>query len=139
MNAYLMIFICVLLWGTCNFLNKLAVETMPPMILQALIGIGYSISVPLFFAAQGVNPLTYKLSYLSIAIVFIATVFSIGGNVLLYAGLKGNEHTGSSAMLISLYPVITLILSYVFLHEQFSTMKIIGVLSIIGGTIFLSV
>jgi uncharacterized membrane protein len=41
-------------------------------------------------------------------------------------------------MWLCLYPVITLTLSIIFLHETFTTLKVIGIIAMIAGTICLS-
>lgn len=138
MNHVILI-LCILLWGIGTFLNRLSVEHLPPLMMQVIVGLVFIVYMPLAFRLQGVtNPLTYDWSYYSIALTVVATIFSIGANVLLYMSLKGSNSTGSSTMLISLYPVVTLLLSYMFLHEQFTLTKVLGVVTMIGGAILLS-
>lgn len=137
--SLLLILLCVLLWGFTTFLNRMAVEGLPPLMMQVVVGCVFVAYMPLAFRLQGVsNPFTYNWHWGSVLLTIGATVISIAANVFLYMALKGSTTTGSSTMLLSLYPVVTLILSYFFLHEQFSTTKIIGVISMIGGAILLS-
>jgi len=135
----LVLIICVILWGISTFLNRLSVESASPLILQIIVGLGYICYLPVALKLGNVgNPFEYHWSIRSLVLTLCATVCSIGANVLLYSFLKGSNHTGANTMLLSLYPVVTLLLSAIFLHEQFSITKIIGVITMIMGAIFLS-
>jgi bacterial/archaeal transporter family protein len=134
----LILFMCVLLWGVSTFLNRLSVEHLPPMLMQVVIGIVFIFYMPIAIKMQGVNPFQYNWSISSVIMTALAAICSIGANVLLYMHLKGSNHTGASTMVISLYPAVTLLLSYLFLNEQFTSTKIIGIVAMIVGAILLS-
>lgn len=135
----LLIFLCIILWGISTFLNRLSVERISPILLQGIVGMAYMFFIPIALKLAGVtNPITYKWSYYSIALTVTATLLSIGANIILYMSLKGSSTTGASTMLISLYPLVTLILSALFLNEQFTALKIAGVITMIIGAVLLS-
>jgi transporter family protein len=135
----LILLFCVILWGISTFLNALSVQTASPLVLQIIVGFGYIVYLPIAFTLSGVgNPFEYHWSMRSLILTLCSTVCSIVANVSLYSFLKGNNHTGANTMLLSLYPVVTLLLSALFLHEQFTWNKIAGVLAMIIGAIFLS-
>ena len=136
-NLY--IFLCIIFWGISTFLNRLAVEKMPAPVMQAIVGFIYLFYIPIALKLSNINPFNYNWSISSVCLTAIATCISIVANILLYSSLKGNAHTGASTMLIALYPVVTLILSAIFLHEHFSNIKIAGVVAMIVGTILLSI
>jgi drug/metabolite transporter (DMT)-like permease len=130
---------CVVLWGISTFLNRLSVETSPSIVLQMIVGLGYLAYLPIAFKLSGIhNVWQYPWSLRSIGLTLTATVCSIMANLMLYAYLKGNQHTGANTMILSLYPVVTLLLSAIFLQEHFSTAKILGIIAMITGTILLS-
>lgn len=133
----LLIFLCIIIWGCSTFLNRLSVERMSPVLMQMVTGIVFLFCIPIFIRLSG-GVSGIKWSTYSIILTSCATVLSISANILLYTTLKGSNHTGASAMLISLYPVVTLLLSAIFLGEQFSTLKIIGVIAMISGAVMLS-
>ena len=135
---HLVLFLCVLLWGISTFLNRLSVDNLPPYMMQVIVGIVFVFYMPLAFKLQGTTPLEFKWSVTSVALTVAATIVSIAANILLYMNLRGNNNTGSSTMILSLYPVVTLLLSYTFLHEQFTNTKIAGVIAMIAGAILLS-
>lgn len=137
MNIF--IFLCIILWGTSTFLNRLSVERMSPFLMQMVAAVVFVIYVPICLKVTHIgNPLTYKWSAYSVCLTITATIISILANIFLYQSLKGSQTTGSSTMLISLYPVVTLLLSAFFLHEQFTITKIIGVMAMVAGAILLS-
>ena len=135
---YFVLFLCCIFWGFATFFNRLAVETISPFTMQAIVGMVYMLYVPIAFKVQGINPLSCKLSMSGVGLTILATFGSIIANILLYTSLKGSNHTGSSTMMISLYPVITLILSLVFLNEQLNLIKTVGILSMVIGAVLLS-
>lgn len=139
MNHFLIV-LCIVLWGVSTFLNRLSVERMPPLLMQVIVGSVFFFYIPVALRLTGVNnPLHYKWSTYSVVLTVIATMCSIAANILLYTGLKGNDHTGTSTMMIALYPIVTLILSVVLLDEHFTTMKIAGVFVMIAGALMLNV
>jgi len=130
----LLIFLCILLWGISSFLNRLSVERMPPLLMQVIVGSVFFFYIPVALKLTGVNnPLHYKWSWYSVTLTTIATLCSISANILLYTSIKGSNTSGSSTMMVSLYPIVTFILSIFILHEQFSMMKIIGVIVMLAG------
>ena len=134
MSNNILIILCVLLWGISSFLNRLSVERMPPLLMQVIVGSVFLFYIPVALRLTGINnPLNYKWSAYSVILTAIATLCSITANILLYTSIKGNEHSGSSTMMVSLYPIVTLILSVFILHEDFTIMKIAGVIVMLAG------
>jgi drug/metabolite transporter (DMT)-like permease len=137
-NTFL-ILLCVVMWGIGTFLNRLSVEHMSPFLMQVVAGLVFLLYIPYALRASGVgNPFTYSWSISSVIYTILATCISIAANICLYTTLKGNNHTGANTMLISLYPVITLLLSVMFLGEHLGWLKILGVVAMIVGSVLLS-
>ncbi len=127
------------MWGTSTFLNRLSVERVSPFLLQVIVGITYTCYIPIALKLSGINnPISYKWSMYSVILTGSATICSIIANIILYMTLKGSNTTGSSTMIISLYPIVTLFLSAIFLHEQFTPIKIIGIITMIIGAVLLN-
>lgn len=130
----ILILLCILLWGISSFLNRLSVERMPPLLMQVIVGSVFFFYIPVALRLTGVNnPLNYKWSVYSVILTVFATMCSITANILLYTSIKGSNTSGSSTMMVALYPIVTFILSIFILHEQFSIMKIIGVIVMLAG------
>jgi drug/metabolite transporter (DMT)-like permease len=118
-------------------MQKLASDKMSPLLMQVVVGTTFIFLIPFFIRVEGgLGHLKWNAT--SIIITFVAAIFSITANIMMYTALSNNKNTGSSMMLVSLYPVVTLLLSAIFLHEQFSTGKIIGILTMIVGAFLLT-
>lgn len=136
MGDNLLLLACVFLWGTTTFLQRLSADHMNPVVMQIIVALGFALYVP-FGIHQAGGWSNIKWSPISIALTLIATFMSLIGNILFYTALKGSSHTGAQTMFVSLYPVWTLVLSVVFLHETFTTNKIIGIIAMLIGMVFL--
>jgi drug/metabolite transporter (DMT)-like permease len=137
MNPNILLIMCVFIWGLTTFMQKLSADNMSPILMQIIIGVAFFFFVPVAIIQQGgISHLKWNAT--SVVLSFVAAFLSILANILMYSALSNNKQTGSSAMLISLYPAVTLILSAIFLHEQFSPGKIMGVLAMIGGACLLT-
>lgn len=137
MNPSILLWICVVIWGCTAFLQKLAADKMSPVFMQFVIAGVFACYVPIAYTF-GRNLPNFKWNAVSAALTFVAAAMSIVGNILMYSALSNNKHSGSSAMIVSLYPSVTLILSAIFLHEQFSIKQIAGVIAMIVGACLLS-
>jgi drug/metabolite transporter (DMT)-like permease len=133
----LLVVLCIILWGTSTFLNRLSVERISPILMQSIVGAAYVFFIPFAFKIAGINPFTYKWSYYSVGLTTLATILSITAHIIMYMHLKGSITTGASVMLISLYPIVTLILSYVLLDEHFTALKVAGIMFMVAGAIML--
>ena len=130
------IIICACLWGITTFLQKLSCEHMHPILVQVIVAFGFILYIPIAFKI--IPSSEYHWSKFSICVSLLATALSLVANILLYTSLRHNENPGSSVMLVCLYPVVTLLLSVIFLHEQLSVGKMVGILGMIIGACFLS-
>ena len=137
MNQNLMLVMVVFIWGTTTFLQKLASDRMSPMLMQVIMATAFALFIPFSIRMEG-GLGNLKWNTQSVILTFTAAFMSIGANLLLYSALSNNKHTGSSAMIISMYPAVTLLYSAVFLHEQFSNGKILGFLAMIAGACLLN-
>lgn len=135
MGSLIIIILCILLWGGATFLNRIAVDNMSPFLMQMVVGFSYILYIPVALKMAGANT---KWTGGSVVLTVLATICSIAANVLLYTTLKGSNHTGQTTMLISLYPVVTLILSVIFLHEILTPWKIVGIFAMIVGAVILT-
>jgi transporter family protein len=131
------ILLCSIIWGFTTFLNKISVDKMSPLLMQIIVGICYIIFIPIAVRLSG-GISNIKWSTQSVLITVFCTILSIFANTALYFSLKGNNHAGRSSMIISLYPVITLLLSVIFLKECITLTKLIGIILMIMGAIILN-
>lgn len=135
-NIYILI--SVLLFGISSFLNRLSVDKLSPAIMQIIVGVMYIFYIPFAIKFYNVS-FSEKWSIGPIVLTSIATIISIIGNTILFSIIKGNNTSGSLTMFISLYPIVTLLLSVWFLNENISISKILGIILMLLGAIFLSI
>lgn len=135
MNPNLALIICAFLWGTSTFLNRVSVSKMTPMFMQVIVGFVYILYMPIAIKMMG-GISNIKLSAQSIMLTTLATVLSIGANVLMYHTLKNTQ--ASSAMLVSLYPIVVILLSIIFLGESLTIGKVIGISTMVLGACILT-
>lgn len=107
------------------------------MLMQVIMATSFALFIPFAIRMEG-GLGNLKWNTQSVILTFVAAFMSIGANILLYSALSNNKHTGSSAMIISMYPAVTLLYSAIFLHEQFSNGKILGFLAMIAGACLLN-
>jgi drug/metabolite transporter (DMT)-like permease len=136
-SSSFILILCALIWGCTTFMMKLSADKMSPVLMQVIIGLAFFVFIPFAIWQQG-GFHNMKWNMTSVILSFVAALMSIGANILMYSTLSNNKHTGSTAMLISLFPSVTLVLSAIFLHEKFSAGKILGILSMIGGVVLLT-
>jgi drug/metabolite transporter (DMT)-like permease len=134
MSKYYII-LCAFIWGTTTFLNKLSADKMSPILMQVIVALCYIAYIPFAFKFSPASEL--KWCWSSAALTGIASIMAIIGNVIFYTNIRGSG-AGSSAMLLSLYPAITLILSVVFLGEKLSYLQISGIIFMIFGAFLLT-
>lgn len=133
-NDYL-IFVCILLYGISNFLNRLSVEHMSPLLIPSIVMVVY-----MFYAGAThyFIPSRFVWTWQSVGLTALAAVLSITASVLLFTILKGNKNSGSLVSLTTLHPIITLLLCSIILHEKISVYTYMGIILMIIGVILIT-
>ena len=111
----------VLCWGLWAFLPKLALKGATPsavFVVEALGAVAFG-ALAFFLADRVFHPLGALFAF-SAGIVGYLGVF-------LFIRLAKDRHIGPAAAATSLYPVVTVILSAVFLKERLSLTQLAGV------------
>lgn len=128
-------FLIIFLWGSWGFLSKIAVEKIHLQVaLWSSISVMLIISIYLFFTRQ-LFPLKWDTPGISFAI--LGGVCAGLASILFYI-LLGKKPVGLVIAITALYPLVTLLLSIVFLKEPLSQTKIIGFFLAIAALIFLN-
>jgi len=111
----------VLAWGLWAFMPKMALRTMGAnavFVVEALGAVTVG-AVVLVLAPKGFH-------LLGALCAFGAGIAGYLG-ILIFIRLVDKQHVGTAAATTALYPVITVILSTVFLHERLSPRQLAGV------------
>jgi transporter family protein len=131
-NASLTMF----LWGFWGFFGKLASRSLTPQNSTMISLLGWIASFPVIlflfrqhFRVEWNDPHYY--------FAFISGLFgSIGGVFFFYALNKGDA--SQVVAVTALYPLITVILAYLFLHEPVTLPRFAGIFFALVGIYFLS-
>lgn len=124
MNKNYFILITIIAWGIGGIFTKLASNEMNPVMMSIITTTIYMVALPIIISTFKVN----------LAVNFIGFVYAIISSICLGAGSlsymfalqKGSA--GEITAVSATYPVITMLLSFVFLSEEMTLKKIIGCL-----------
>lgn len=121
----------ILAFGLSAFFRKLAVDRIHPYNMQILSAFIYLSLVPLWHSLAPQSEESYNLQGALFTLVTI--LLHIGGSVAFGLLLKSANSTGSLAVMISVSPVITTLLSIMFLDEEFELKHFIAALLTLSG------
>jgi transporter family protein len=132
-------FIVAIIWGITpiiykSILNDLSYHTV--LIFSALTFFIASIFYTIIYYKEISNDIKiypHKLLYIALY-AFIGLFIA---NILYHYAIKHTDNIAIIITITSIYPLITLILSYYILYEDISAHNIIGILLIIIGIVFL--
>lgn len=115
--------LAVLAWGAWAVLSKLASSEIPAESLQFLFTVGtLPVAVALLVARRfKVEPSPRGISF-SVANGVVSAI----GILALFAAFRSGSNTGVITVTTSLYPVITVVLAILILHEQLTKVQTLG-------------
>ena len=138
MNHWLVYAIsALLLWGVWGILGKLGCRTtdashyIPLVIIGNLIVL---IGASLFMLRPGHFKMTSPDNLL---VILSSAAYALGGVFYFVALSKGNLLV--VVLLTASYPVVTVLLSFLFLGEPVSIAKVIGIGAVTAGVLLLSI
>lgn len=135
MPNYLAMLSIVVLFGSSTFFRKIAVDGMSPYHLQVLSGLIYAALIPVWFRVGGawVIPDT---RYLFAG--FLAIFSNVIGAVIFGFLLKGTTNASVLSTMASASPVVTAVLSALFLGERFTLVKLAGIALVLCGILLIN-
>ena len=113
-----------LLWGFWGFLGKIASKSLDSQNLLIISSLGSAMAVPitlLLFYKYFNFPVSSSPHYIALASGFLG---GIGALFFFLAISKGNA--SKVVVITAMYPVVTIILSFIFLKESLDIQKILG-------------
>jgi drug/metabolite transporter (DMT)-like permease len=114
----------IVLFGISAFLRKLFLDRYYPFQLQIIAGVVYGMLIPFWMWLLPSDSPSFQ--HKEVIYGILCVICSIGGGLMFSYMLKGGASAGVSSALISLSPVVTLGLSFLFFHENLSIWKIIA-------------
>lgn len=135
MSTQYLIILSILGWGVGSLFYKIANDNMHPVMVSILVTVFYIILAPLEYVVF--KPSTnMNATGVSFALMG-AALMGIGSLTYFFALQRGGEVGGTTA-LTSVYPALTMLLSVLFLKEELTVKKVIGVAMAFGAVYILS-
>jgi transporter family protein len=137
MPTWFLVAVCILCWGTWAVVEKLAVKHASPLMMQVIGAYAYSAIAPVIFlymkgTGQSTTWTIPGILWTSLA-CGLATIASLAFQ---FAIQKSQVHLVVG--FTSTYPVLTFLLCWLFLGEQVTLQKLLGIVAIIVGTVLIS-
>jgi len=120
----------LVLWGVWGVTAKFASQQigMQALLWGQVAALGL---FPLYFVLfKDMLPVEWKVH--GIAWALVSGALGVGGTTVLYWLLR-NAPVSVVVPISALYPVVTVVLAYLFLHEELSPMRIAGVVCAIAA------
>lgn len=137
MTAIVFSLLAFFLWGIWGFLGKLASESLSAKELVLFSILGYVIVFPALLFV-GMKNISFNLANKGVLISIAAGLVSAAAYVCYYVAISKGE-ASRIVTITALYPIITCVLSFVFLHESLTVQKIAGIICAVAGIILLSI
>lgn len=135
MKSFLLILFIIIFWGLWGFFSKISVQKIG---LQTSFWSALSVFLVItIFLIINNYLLPIKSGHSGILLAIFAGIFSGIASILFYM-LLGKKPVGALVAATALYPLITLILSMLFLKEPLAFSKAIGFVLAIGALILLN-
>lgn len=129
--------LAVLFWGLWAFFSKIATKYNHPVVITFFIYlIGPLFSIWLVFLIQKKN-IAINWNFKGLLFIIFVIITGIFASIFYNTALtKGSVSIVTT--LTSLYPIVTIILSLIFLNEQITITQIIGFVLVFSGAILLN-
>jgi transporter family protein len=124
----------LIMWGVWGFILKLVsknVEWYQIYAIGSLVTILAASIIALVYRTQ------LSINHKDISIILAANVAGALGYIFFIMALKNGE-ASVVVPLTALYPAITVILSYIILHENITMLRLIGIILAIAAAVLLS-
>lgn len=116
---------CIFLYGLSTFLRKLSLDRIHPYQLQVISAYVYVLAAPIWMWLlhdNNIKGYDIKGSIYGVACIMVYTAAA----VIFGFAIKQSDNVGVGTALVSLSPIVTISLSYLFLNETLSITKIIA-------------
>lgn len=134
MPTQYLIIISILGWGVGSIFYKIANTTVHPIMVSSIATATYIVLTSIVFLTANFDKTVNTIGVL--AIIAGSVLMGLGSLAYYYSLRNGNA--GEITTITALYPVVTLILSCLFMGEEMSYRKAIGILLACASFYFLS-
>lgn len=141
MSSFVWGLIACFSWGVCPILDKLGLLKFSPIIVIFI----QSLTITLLSGAyimwnNSIESISNQLNDSHLQIIFLITAAIVGGMVGEYAYLKSisKGNISTSVAISSCFPLITVLIAYLFVGELISVQALVGITMIVAGIILIS-
>jgi uncharacterized membrane protein len=124
MIALILAILTASLWGLGYFLEKIAVNHLNPIYIQVISGSLNFLMLPFYYWYLSKYQLLSDYSYKGIITGTIACLIIILGSITFIVSIKEATNLGLITLISACYPIMTVVLSYLFLNEPMNMSKI---------------
>jgi transporter family protein len=137
MEAFFLALLTAFIWGFVPFLEKVGLTSVEPTAAYLVRCSGVFLGVVIIIAFTPQFPSFGKMGIKSIFFLVLAGVLAgFVAQVVFYKALKAGE-ISRIIPITSCYPLFTFLLGWIFLDEEVTLSKLIGMLLILGGILLL--
>ena len=136
-SIYFLVVVSIICWGITPILDKKALVHVSPLTMQVISSYTYSAIAPLMFLYMRALNVEPHWSGAGIAWTVLASVVATIGSLTFMMTMK-HAHVYHVVGLTSVYPIVTFVLCAVFLGEPVTSIKLIGIVTIVTGVVILS-
>ena len=126
--------IATALWGVVGVLQKLGSNRVNASSLLAWVMVGYVLALPLFWYGSGLKSLSSRALCLGI----LAGAANGLGTWALFAAFERGAKASVAIPMTALYPLVTVALAFVILHERLTVTEWVGVALALCAGVMLS-
>lgn len=137
MPTWLLVTICVICWGTWALFEKMGTRYTSPLMMQVIGAYVYSAVAPIVFLYMKATNTQTNWSITGILWTAGACVLATIASLSFTTAVQ-RAHVHLVVGFTSIYPVLTFVLCWIFLDEQVTPLKMLGIAAIVAGTVMLS-
>ena len=128
----------VVAFGVAGFMRKLAIDRMHPYQMQVVAGIVYVGVMPVWLWMIGRDPGVGGYDRLGVGYVVVCLLMNMMGAVMLGNLLKTTSLPGGITAMVGMYLVVTGLLCWGLLGEEYTLRKVIVVVLMLCGVALFS-
>lgn len=134
MSPINLIIISILGWGAGSFFYKGANTHIHPMMVSSIATCVYALAIPVYFTFVKFD---HSVNSTGLVYTVLGSICMCAGSMAYFYALRVGA-AGQVTAITALYPGLTLLLSYLFLGENLSPKKILGMIFAFAAAYFLS-
>ena len=124
MSSTYLIILAILGWGVGSLFYKVANDNIHPMMISIIVTGVYVVLDSLMLAFV---PFNKSVNTTGLVFTILGGICMAVGSLGYFYALKGGGSAGTTTVLTSLYPALTILLSAIFLKETFTIKHGIGI------------